>query len=63
MYDSVYFYISFLLADLGMTSHPLEQEIGEQGDGSGIDNLKTLHLGCIPVFAAVREKNVSVCGV
>ena len=54
MYDSVYLYTSFLLASLGMTSHTLEQEIGEQSDSGGINNLKTFHSGCIFVFAAVR---------
>ena len=63
MYDGGYLYISFLFAGLGMTSHTLEQEVGEQGDGSGIDNLKTLHPGFIPVPAAVRGKYIPVCGI
>ena len=51
------------VAGLGMTPHALEQEIGEQGDGGGIDNLDTLHPGFIPVLAAVRGKYIPVCGV
>lgn len=63
MYDDMYLYTSFLFAGLGMTPHALEQEVGEQGDSSGIDNLKTLHPCFIPVLAAVRGKYISVCSV
>ena len=38
----------------------LEQEIGDQSDSGGINNLKTLHPGFIPVLAAVRGKYISV---
>lgn len=33
-----------------MMSNSLEQEIKEQSNGSGIDNLKTFHPNCIPVL-------------
>ena len=57
----LYLYTSFLLAGLGMTSNTLEQEIREKSDSGGINNLKTLHPGFIPVLAAVRGKYISVC--
>lgn len=60
---SVHLYVPFLLAGLGMTSHTLEQKVGEQGNGSGIYNLKTFHPDCISVFVAVRGKYISVYGV
>lgn len=46
-----------------MTPYALEQKDGKQGDGSGIDNLKTLHPSFIPVLAPVRGKYIPVCSV
>ena len=57
------FYTPFLFAGFGMTAHALEQQIGEQCDSSGVDNLETLHPDSIPAFAAVRGKHMPVCGV
>lgn len=63
MYDSVYLYTSFLFAGIEMMPHTLEQEIGEEYDGSRINNLKTLHPGFILVLAAVRGKYILVCNI
>ena len=63
VYDGVHFYTPFLFAGFGMTAHALEQQIGEQCDSSGVDNLETLHPDSIPAFAAVRGKHMPVCGV
>ena len=50
----VHLYAPFLFACLGMTTHTLEQQIGEQCDSSGVNNPKTFHPDCIPIFASVR---------
>ena len=39
----VYLYAAFLLSRLGIASHALEDEVGEEADGRGVNYLQLLH--------------------
>ena len=54
---------SLLLPRLGMPAHPLEDEVGEQRDGRGVDDLQTLEPCRYLPASAVRGKLILVGGI
>ena len=63
MDDGMYLDAAFFLPRFGMPSHTLEEKVGEQRDGRGVDNLKPFHPFRRLAASAVRGKDVAVCGV
>ena len=63
MYYRVRLDTPFLLAGLGMSSDSLENSIGEQRDGSGINDSKLFYPLFRAVASAVRGKNVFIGGI
>ena len=62
MDDGMHLDTTFLFASPRMPSHALEQQVGEKGDGRGVDDLKPLHpFGCLAA-AAVRGKYIAIGG-
>lgn len=57
-FDSV-----FLFPCLWMAADTLEKQVREQGDGRGVNNLKTFHPFRGLATAAVRGKSMSVRGI
>ena len=62
VYDRVYLNTALLLSCFGMTSYTLENDVGEQRNGCGVNDSEPLD----PLFrtiSAVRRKNVSIGGI
>ena len=60
MDDGVYLDAAFLLTALGMAACALEDQVGEQRDRRGIENLEAFHPFCRATLAAVRGKFLAV---
>ena len=60
VYDRVYFDATLLLSGLGMSADTLENGIGEQRNGRGINDSKLLYPFFRTIASAVRGKNVLI---
>ena len=63
MYYRVYLDATFLLSCLRMPPNSLENSIGEQRDGCGINDSKLLYPLFRAIASAVRGKNVFIGGI
>lgn len=58
-----YGFSTFFLAYLRCRPTSLKKQVGEQCDGCGVDDLKPFRPFWVLAAAAVRGKNMAVCGV
>ena len=63
MYDRVYLDTALLLPGFGMTSYTLEDDVGEQRNGCGVNDSEPLDPLFRTITSAVRGKNVSIGGI
>ena len=63
MYDRVYLNTALLLSCFGMTSYTLEDDVGEQRNGCGVNDSEPLDPLFRTITSAVLGKNVSIGGI